>query len=265
MPDPEWFFHRADGSRIDRLHASVATAEAFGVRGPRVTQTLAREWEGHLIAKSDGESGWTAFRTAHPVLPQHVPEHWWTARGIHVAPGDPKAQLALARAGRAQGLHVTLDPGFATHRLDPVLLGVLLEACDVFLPSEAELHVLRPGLPPAAALAALARPGGPVLLAKLGRAGALLLDPADGEPRRLPALPVLAPDPTGAGDAFAGGVLAGLVRGETAGAAVRRGIVAGSFAVEQSGALAPLNARPGDVITRLQQLDRIMRGGDYRA
>jgi len=256
MPDPEWFFHRADGNRVDRLHASLAAANAFGVNGDRISPALAAAWESHLREGGAAHAGWASFRAAHPVLPEHVPPAWWGARGVHVAPGASNAQLALAQAARGRGLIVTLDPGFTARTLFPALLEALLGACDMFLPSEAELTALRPGLAPAAALASLARAGGPVLLAKLGAAGALLLDPAEGVVHALPALPAFARDPTGAGDAFAGGALAGLVRGEGVAAAARRGIVAGAFAVEASGALAPLTARAEAVAARLLRLEQ---------
>jgi ribokinase len=257
LPDPEWFFHRPDGSRVDRLHASVAEAEAFGIAGARVAPESAAAWEAHLRSRP-AAPGWAAFRAAHPVLPEHVPPAWWSARGVHVAPGATEAQLALARAARARGLRVTLDPGFTARSLQPDLLEAVLGACDMFLPSEVELQALRPGLPPAAALATLARPGGPVLLAKLGGAGALLLDPAKGSPVHLPALTVNALDPTGAGDAFAGGVLAGLVLGEPVAIAARRGLVAGACAVERMGALAPLDLPPEEIAARLAHIEQLI-------
>jgi len=257
LPDPEWFFHRADGSRVDRLHALPAEAEAFGIVGPRVAPGIAQEWERHLRARPD-RPGYAAFRAAHPVGPEHVPPAWWSARGVHVAPGATEAQLALARAARQRGLTVTLDPGFTARGLSSEATEALLGACDVFLPSEAELQALRPGLPPEVALAALMRRGGPVLLAKLGAAGALLLDPAESVPRRLPALPVRALDPTGAGDAFAGGVLAGLVAGEAVGRAALRGLVAGASAVERMGALAPLALAPEEVAARRDRIDQLI-------
>lgn len=257
LPDPEWFFHRPDGGRVDRLHASLTEAEAFGIAGTRISPERAAAWEAHLRSRPDA-SGWAAFRAAHPVLAEHVPPAWWSARGMHVAPAATEAQLALARAARRRGLRVTLDPGFTARGLSPDLLEALLGACDVFLPSEAELRALRPGLSPGAALATLARQGGPVLLAKLGAAGALLLEPAQQAPLHLPALPMRALDPTGAGDAFAGGVLAGLVAGEPLEIAAQRGLVAGASAVERMGALAPLALLPAEIAARRARIEKLI-------
>lgn len=259
MPAPEWFFHRPDGSRIDRLHATLAEAEAFGVSGAHVAPEVARAWERHLSSR-DGQGGFAAFREANPVGPEHVPPAWWAARGVHIAPGRTEAQLALARVARARGLCVTLDPGFTARGLAPDLLAALLEACDVFLPSEAELSALRPGVSAEAALASLARQQGPVLLAKLGAAGALLLEPGRCSPRRLPPLPVIAADPTGAGDAFAGGLLSGLVAGEAAPVAALRALVAGATAAERPGALAPLALPREEIAARHARIAMISAG-----
>jgi sugar/nucleoside kinase (ribokinase family) len=60
-------------------------------------------------------------------------------------------------------------------------------------------------------------------------------------------------DPTGAGDAFATGVVAGLLRGESAERALRRGLVSTSFALEDWGPRALLRATPSDAERRLAE------------
>lgn len=253
-PAPEWFFHRADGSRQDRLHAGLAEAARFGLNGRRARPEDARAFAAHLHATRSGRHGYAAFRAAHPVCPEHVPSDYWQARIVHIAPAEPEAQLALVRAARARGLCITLDPGFGAAALTAPLLAELLATCDVFLPSEAELQMLRPGLAPEAAVASLTTRTGPVVLAKLGARGALLLDPRAGEVQALAPAPAHARDPTGAGDAFAGGLAAGLALGEPMGHAARRALLAGACAVEQSGALALLGHPASEVAARLSAL-----------
>ena len=77
-------------------------------------------------------------------------------------------------------------------------------------------------------------------------AGARLLE--------VPALPVVAIDPTGAGDAFCGGFLAGLMRTGDAFAAACFGTVSASFAVEAFGPFHLLGATPGSAAERLSLL-----------
>lgn len=59
-------------------------------------------------------------------------------------------------------------------------------------------------------------------------------------------------DSTGAGDAFAGGALAGLILGDCAEVAVRRGIVSASFALQARGAEGLLAASPRAAERRLE-------------
>ncbi len=59
-------------------------------------------------------------------------------------------------------------------------------------------------------------------------------------------------DPTGAGDAFAGGVLAGRLLGEPLPRALEHGVVAAAFAVEGEGAEGLLAADPDSARQRLR-------------
>ena len=60
-------------------------------------------------------------------------------------------------------------------------------------------------------------------------------------------------DQTGAGDAFAGGTLAGLIFGDDMSAAIERGVVSASFAIETRGASGLLDASPDRAVNRLRE------------
>lgn len=230
----EWFFHRADGSRTDHLHADASELAEFGFRQDRLSPTQSAQWLAHLQATAAERTGFAQFRARHPVTPGDVPSGYWNAKGAHLGANQPTAMLACARAARAAGLVVTLDPGFRAAEMDAAFLDALLPQLDAFLPSEKELAVLAPGLGTGPALAALAKRMSGIVAVKCGSVGAYLhVD--GGAPVLLPAIPVQARDPVGAGDAFCGGVLSGLCDGLAPVDAVRRGIVAGSFAVEAPG------------------------------
>lgn len=263
-PLQEWFFHRADGSRVDHLHASPNEAIAASIAGARLDPAAAAAWEARLAARAPGGRSFAAFRRRHPVLPETIPDTAWPTRGLHVGPGEPAAMLALARAARARGLVVTLDPGFAASRLDSATLADLLALADAFLPSEKELRVLCPDLAPEEAVATLGRRACGVVCAKFGAAGALLYDGATGGIRRIPAFPAEARDPIGAGDAFAGGLLAGLVRGEPSARAALRGAASASIAVECVGALSPLRVDAPEAERRLAALIDLTTDRDAR-
>jgi sugar/nucleoside kinase (ribokinase family) len=161
------------------------------------------------------------------------------ARAYHLAPQPRACQAALASALAGEpGALLSLDP------CDPVtpetldVWGEILAGVDVFLANEEELRL--PGSASAGdgslrALCAVA--GGRLRLAlwKRGAQGGLLYDGARGVSTPWSARSTAVVDITGAGDAFAGGFLAGLIAGEPPGAALERGVVSASFALEAWG------------------------------
>ncbi|MFJ1895597.1 carbohydrate kinase family protein [Streptomyces sp. NPDC088115] len=150
------------------------------------------------------------------------------------------ALLALREAGR-RNIPVSVDPASTGFLAE---LGVdrfleLVGEVDLLLPNADEARLLT-GLPGAAdAAAELSLLAGRVVVT-LGRDGALLA--AGGMVTgRVPAEPVRDPvDSTGAGDAFTGGFLAGLLAGEDPATAAVAGCLAGARAVMAVGGRPPL-------------------------
>jgi ribokinase len=131
---------------------------------------------------------------------------------------------------------VIADPGWqlAAHSLDSI--SPILCRLDAFLPSEVELRAFVPGAEPAAALAVLAERCPGAVAAKMGPRGVLVWDRARGEAVHVPAAPAVTRDPTGAGDAFSGGFLAGLVETGDPFRAAGFGAVSAARIVERFGA-----------------------------
>jgi pfkB family carbohydrate kinase len=248
----EWFFHRPDGSRADHLHATHDEADAFGMTGHQVPPDMVRLFEARLSTQGDTGDSFKAFRAAHPVTISQVPPHYWQARGLHLGPNLPEAQIGLAREARSRGLIVTCDPGFHAAHLGRGQLDELLGLVDAFLPSEKELALLCPGAEPQLALHQLSQRARAMVGVKCGAKGALVLPKEQASPVHVPALPATALDPTGAGDAFCGGFLAGLLLGDDAFHAGLRGAVSASLAIETAGAL-PTSAAPLQAMQRLAQ------------
>jgi hypothetical protein len=238
----EWFFYGEDGERLDQLHATPAQADAFGLTGESVSQERAAEFMQELAGTGGNGSGFGAFRLAHPVLPAICPQALWRAAAIHLAPNPPAAQLAMAQAARAAGLLVTCDPGHFAAGMDEAFLDRLLPLVDAFLPSAREARLLYPALPPEEAARALARRTRRCAGVKLGAAGSVIAE-ADGTTHRIAAVKAAAVDPTGAGDAWCGGLLAGLHLGEEPRQAALRASVTAAIAVEHRGPL-PLMSLP---------------------
>lgn len=228
----EWFLYRADGSRADHLHSPMdrpLPAEP----GRRLSPDEVARLESRLKSRSSEGATFAAFRRRHPVRLADVPQSWLQAGGAHLAANLVAEQMDMAHALSGRGIAVTLDPGSNALLLRECVADVM-KAVAAFLPSEKELRDLAPCAAPTEALRALRKAGPALLLAKLGAQGSLLLE-GEGDTVALPSARVVALDPTGAGDAFCGGVLAGLVLTGDPLLAACMGTVSASFAVEAFG------------------------------
>ena len=150
--------------------------------------------------------------------------------------------LAAAAAARARGVRVSLDLG-AAHLVAAVgaaAYRALLRALapDVLLANEQEAALLAGDGEPLAALAALS----PVAVLKRGPGGCEIQ--ASGSRLAVVAEPGPVVDVTGAGDAFAAGLIAPLLAGEPLELAARRAVALGGRCVGQVGGRPP--QRGGD-------------------
>lgn len=166
-----------------------------------------------------------------------LPDTWPTPAGVHLAPqsseGHLRALVEVAASGAVCTLDLMVEPFIDTR---PYLDGSALRGVHAFLPSVQEVRdlwghddVRRLGTD-LEALDVRAQ-----LVVKQGPDGVDVL--TDGAVVRVPSVTRAVVDPTGAGDAFCGGFLAGLVEtGDPVEAAVR-GTVSASFVCESRGAL----------------------------
>jgi len=166
----------------------------------------------------------------------HVPVSWWAAAAVHVAPMPRRVQLGYA--GRGARL-LTVDPH------EPVVAGAgapgdaVFERFDGVFVSHEELHA--PG--PLAERASAVRAARFVAI-KCAEHGGWVHDHLTGSGRAWAARTTTAVDTTGAGDAFAAGFVAGLLRGEDIERCCQRGVVSASFALEDWGARGLMAADP---------------------
>jgi sugar/nucleoside kinase (ribokinase family) len=165
-------------------------------------------------------------------------------------PFDVQRELALDLS-RIPGAFVALDPyRLLTARSVGDWREVVAQVDALFL-SEDELEVGSRD-EPRAALRSLASGRLRFVLFKRGARGGILYDTRedwflDWAPRAAAVV-----DPTGAGDAFAAGFLAGWLRGEALEVALWRGVVGASFAIEDWGAAGLLRADRAAAADRLQ-------------
>jgi 2-dehydro-3-deoxygluconokinase len=148
--------------------------------------------------------------------------------------------FAAAEIARAAGVTVVLDPNYRSKLWDPPearsVMRDLAARCDLLLPGMDEAELLTGESDPEVAARQLAKLGPGLVVVKLGADGALAL--TEDEIIRVPGTPLeRVVDPVGAGDAFAAGFLAALLRSFTTDAALRL--------ANRCGALAMLS--PGDM------------------
>ena len=192
-----------------------------------------------------------------------IPKEYLEAKAAHISPLDFLSQGQLLTALRAAGLPlITLDPApeyMYTHRMQDLRL--FLDGLTAFIPSEEEMRSLFWGETHDLweMAEALADFGCQYILIKRGKEGQLLYD-VDAKKRWvLPAYSSRVADPTGAGDAFCGGFLAGLQRSEDALHAACYGNVAASLSLEGSGPFYPLEVLPGLADARLSAMLDMIR------
>ncbi len=184
-----------------------------------------------------------------PVL-NDLPTAWRSARGMHLAPMPLDRQHDLAAGlGRVAGeSFVSLDPfelirdDTASRWHDP------LAHVDALFAGQDDLRL---SADPAAVLPNLAGNRLRLLVLKQGEAGGHILDLSDQTRSAWPARSLGVVDVTGAGDAFAGGFLAGWVRGRGLDACLAQGVVSASFAVADWGSRGLVHATPAEARNRL--------------
>jgi sugar/nucleoside kinase (ribokinase family) len=150
---------------------------------------------------------------------------------LHAGAGVP----ALLREAREQGTKIALDVSLGDERNRDVVIECVRMA-DVFLPNEAELQRLTGTDDTPAAVAAAAAWGTPLVVTR-GAAGAVIVSPGGTTEVTEGVRKVTVRDLTGAGDAFAGALIAALLRGVALTEAVVAANAAGSEAVARLGAV----------------------------
>jgi ribokinase len=149
--------------------------------------------------------------------------------------------LEAFRLARDAGVQTILNPAPAAPLPDE-----LLHLTDICVPNETELELLTgqaAGMLDQAEAAAreIVRRGPPTVLVTLGARGVLMVTAQAVE--HIPAFPVQAVDPTGAGDAFIGALAVFLAEDRTLAEAVRWASAAAALSVTRLGAQASFPAR----------------------
>ena len=152
-----------------------------------------------------------------------------SARLAVIAPDDPEAMLRHCREARQAGLPFLFDPSFQVIALDGEALAEAAQGARAVVVNDYEFAVFREKTArEGEALFELAD----MWVVTYGEEGSRILLPG-GETIEVPAARAReVVDPTGAGDAYRGGLVAGLMRDAPLAACGRMGSVAAVYAVE---------------------------------
>jgi sugar/nucleoside kinase (ribokinase family) len=196
-------------------------------------------------------------------LAAEIPPEYREARAVHLCPLDFVSHSQLVstfRAGSVTTLTLDPSPGYMLPAFFKDLRAVMASVT-VFLPSEEELRGLFWGQTHDLweMAAAIGEHGCEVVVVKRGGHGQAVYDAASGRKWEVPAYPARRADPTGAGDAFCGGYLAGFKKTYDPLQAALYGNVSASLKVEGSGAFYPLEVLPGLAKARLSTLKDLVR------
>ncbi len=204
-------------------------------------------------------------KTVRPASPRPVdiPEDYLNASAVHLCPLDFSTHNRLISAFRqGRTITLTLDPSAAY--MTPAAwpdIRRLLQGLTTFIPSEEELRALFWGQSndPWEMAEALAAQGCELIVVKRGGLGQMLYDAPARKRWEIPAYPAHLVDPSGAGDSFCGGFLAGYRQAYDPLRAVLCGNVSASLTIEGSGAFHAMEALPGLAQARLRSLAEIVR------
>lgn len=236
------------------------TVEREGLN-PSALYPLEGEPTGYCMIVLDGEGERTFFtfrgceghfdpaRLPRPVVEEAAAVF---VTGIYLLyPGWSEKAVDFLEELAAAGVPVLFDPGPLLGEMDPALLRRMVELTSILTPNRQERRELErllgiPSLPEwgfARRLACLAE--------TWGEGGARLYTPEGVE--TLPALPAQVVDTTGAGDSFAGGLLAGLLMGQTPLQAAWTASACGALTTEVVGAHPSFSW--GELEERLRQAE----------
>jgi len=185
------------------------------------------------------------------------------ATAAHICPVDYLTHTLLPAVLRQAGFTTTTmdpSPGY----MNPTYwdnIPALISGLTAFLPAEEEVRALFHGRSSNLweMAEALADYGCEFIVIKRGEGGQLLYDSATHSRWEIPAYDARVYDPTGAGDAFCGGFLAGYRRTFDPLQAVLHGNISASITVEGYGVFYALDALPGLAQARLDALRQAVR------
>lgn len=245
-------------SRVGEDYPSqyLSALKASGINIEGVTTLPGPTMAGRTAYDAEGARKYTMYTP----LPRRLeltplPSDWHpqgSVSAVHLATIPPHVQLAWAKVARQWTDVMSLDTDVSFVNKNRQELVEVLRNIDIFFPNETEALALFPGFPLEEIAWKISDLGPRIVVIKRGREGALIYSRNEEQFHRIPALPVQVVDVTGAGDAFAGGLIAGLIETDDLEKAGWRGAMTASLAIQGYGGLHVLQRRREEA-EKLQQ------------
>lgn len=262
----EWFIYSDDGSRMDRLF--LPPNHAISWLGDKMEGEILELHEHEallaMVEPSDKASGETfaSFRQRYPISVSQLTFSMDSVQGCHLAPSALEVHEELVSYLRPKNSIITLDPGPYVQTIESRRLVGLLNAIDVFMPSEKELLWLFPKLTLLEGMAKIAEMASCSIVVKCGTKGSLLWDEGRKLLYEIKAYPAETVDPTGAGDTYCGSFMVNLAMTGDPLLAATRASAAASCVVKAPSIRGIQKTRMDDILARTRSVSsRIIRRG----
>ncbi len=176
---------------------------------------------------------------------------------IHCAPMLPQVVFDNLELLRLEPCWTMLDPGEESELWSKSDCRLVATSVNALLPSAEELRWIAPKISADDPTMIFQDPYLPdIFVLKRGKDGCIVYQKSSQQFLAVPVVPVNAIDPTGAGDAFCGGFLAGFAATRNPFVAALMGTVSASFIVEKFGVLAALTI---DHVELWQRFDTLVQ------
>lgn len=163
-----------------------------------------------------------------------IPGEYLGARVFHISPIPPEEQLKVLKRLEGKAVAVDFNPTYMeAYRAEKELMREIIARSHMVFPNEREALTITGERDIRSAAMKMAEWGAEIVIITRGEKGVLVYD---GEFMEFPALPVEdIVDPTGAGDAFAGGFLARYAKGDDIEDCVRQGLLRAREVLKKEG------------------------------
>lgn len=188
---------------------------------------------------------------------EDIPPEFLKAEGALVCSSEYQSQAKIVEALQGQAGKIVLDtPTLVLQPHGTIPKGLAdLSIPDYIIPSEAELfEYFGDGISPLEGVNRLKELGARNVVVKLGEKGSMVFDEKSQNWHTIPVFKTQVVDPTGAGDAYGGGFLVGLVETGSPVQAALYGTVSASFIIERLGWEDTLKIDRGQAEERLEIL-----------